>query len=248
MLSRFAKLALVAGLLAAFAGVTAGPAAAQDEEPIAAVAAADGRFTTLLTALDAAGLAETFSSCDDGSEFTVLAPTDDAFAAALADLELDPAALLADTELLTTVLTYHVVEGAVDSATVATLDGASAPTLQGEEITVAVDGENISIGSGAPTPANVVVADVPACNGIIHAIDYVLLPPSVADALGLGAAEEEAPAEEEEEAAAEEEAAPAEEEELAETGVSSDLLAVIALAMLAGGAMVFLTSRRTALD
>lgn len=246
MLSRFAKLALVASLIAAFAGVTAGPAVAQDEEPIAAVAAADGRFTTLLTALDAAGLAETFSSCDEGP-FTVLAPTDDAFAAALADLELDPAALLADTELLTTVLTYHVVEGAVDSATVATLDGASAPTLQGEEITVAVDGDAISIGSGAPTPANVVAADVAACNGIIHAIDYVLLPPSVADALGLGAAEEEAPAEEEEAAAAEEEA-PAEEEELAETGVSSDLLAVIALAMLAGGAMVFVTSRRTALD
>lgn len=244
MLSRFAKLALVASLLAAFAGVTAGPAGAQDEEPIAAVAAADGRFTTLLAALDAAGLAETFSSCDEGP-FTVLAPTDDAFAAALGDLELDPAALLADTELLTTILTYHVVEGAVDSTTVASLDGASAPTLQGEEVTVAVDGESISILSGAPTPANVVVADVAACNGIIHAIDYVLLPPSVADALGLGGAEEDAAGEEE--AAADEEAA-GEEEELADTGVSSDLLAVIALAMLAGGAMVFLTSRRTALD
>src|SRR6056297_3591508 len=103
MLSRFAKLALVASLVAAFAGVTAGPAAAQDEEPIAAVAAADGRFTTLLAALDAADLAETFSTCD-GGPFTVLAPTDDAFAAALGDLGIEPAALLEDTELLTTIL------------------------------------------------------------------------------------------------------------------------------------------------
>ncbi len=150
---------------------------------IVEVAAANGSFNTLVAAVDAAGLVETLSS--DGP-FTVFAPTDEAFAAALGDLGISADDLLADTELLTTILTYHVVAGEVLSTDLT--DGMMPATVQGEEVTVDLsDGVKIN-------GANVIIADVPASNGVIHAIDYVLLPPS----LGLGA----------EEAAMEEEAAP----------------------------------------
>ena len=237
-------------LIASVLSLSVGTSAAQDPEApsIAEVATDDGRFSTLVTALGAAGLADMFADCA-GGPYTVLAPTDDAFTTALSALGVEAADLVADTELLTSILTYHVVEGAVPSEAVLSLDGQSAPTVQGEEITVAVSGDTISIVNGNPTPANVIVADVQACNGIIHAIDNVLLPPTVAEGLGLAAAEEEAEADEEaeaeEEAGAEEEATTtAADEELATTGVSSDLMAVVALALLAGGAMVVFAARR----
>lgn len=228
-----AKIVLIAGLMAVLAAAAAGPALAQDEQSIAEIAAGNDNFTTLVAALDAADLSATFSSCEDDSLYTVLAPTDDAFAATLAALELDAAALLADTDLLTSILTYHVLEGEVDSATAKTLDGQSVATLQGEEISIAVDGDSVTIGSANPTPANVVAADVGACNGVIHVIDNVLVPPSVGEALGLTVSED---------LSAED---PPAEEELAQTGGSSDLLAVMALAVLAGGAMVVASSRRS---
>ncbi len=136
------------------------------------VAAADGRFTTLLAAVEAAGLAETLSG--DGP-FTVFAPTDDAFAA-LPDGVLD--SLLADPEgALTDVLLHHVVDGAVPAAEVVELD--SATTMGGEEVSISVDGESVMVGD-----ATVIVADVQAANGVIHVIDTVLVPSSVTDALG----------------------------------------------------------------
>ena len=147
------------------------------------VAVANGSFTTLVAAVQAADLVDTLSS--DGP-FTVFAPTDDAFAAALDALGLTAEELLADTETLTTILTYHVVAGEVASTDLS--DGMTAATVQGEEITVDLsDGVKIN-------GANVVIADVPADNGIIHAIDAVILPPSVVEAL---AAADEAAMEEE---------------------------------------------------
>ncbi len=135
------------------------------------VAVANGSFTTLVAAVQAAGLVDTLSG--DGP-FTVFAPTDEAFAAALGDLGLSAEDLLADTDLLTTILTYHVVSGEVLSTDLS--DGMSAATLQGEEVAIDLsDGVKVN-------GANVVIADVDASNGVIHAIDYVLLPPS----LGLG--------------------------------------------------------------
>ena len=152
---------------------------------------------------------------------------------------------MADPELVATILTYHVLDGAFDSTAVAGLDGSSAATVQGEEIGIAVEGESITIVSGAPTPATVTAADVAACNGIVHVIDQVLIPPTVAEALGAapgdgeeGEETEEEPAEEEpaEEEPAEEE--PAEEEELANTGVNSAQVAIAAGAVLLGGLMI----------
>ena len=130
------------------------------------IAVADGRFDTLVTAVTEAGLVDTLSG---EGPFTVLAPTDDAFAA-LPEGLLDT--VLADQDLLTSILTYHVVDGAVPAATVVTLE--SATTLQGEDIAIVVDGDTVTING-----ATVIITDIEASNGIIHVIDAVLLPPTV---------------------------------------------------------------------
>ncbi len=149
--------------------------AAQDEmmdaKSIAEIAVEDGRFTTLVAALDAAGLVDTLST--DG-EYTVFAPTDDAFAA-LPEGTVE--SLLEDPEgALTDVLLYHVIGSVVPAETVVTLD--SADTLQGEAVAIAVvDGEVVLNDS-----ATVVITDIEASNGIIHVIDAVILPPSMSEA------------------------------------------------------------------
>ena len=136
---------------------------------IAEVATENGSFTTLLAAVDAAGLTDTLAT---GGPFTVLAPTDDAFAAlpaGLVDSLLTPE--MKDT--LTSILTYHLIQGEVKSDVVVTLT--EADTVQGEKITIeVVDGKVVINGS-----ATVVITDVPASNGVIHVIDAVIVPPSV---------------------------------------------------------------------
>ena len=132
------------------------------------VAVANGSFTTLVAAIQAAGLVETLSG---EGPFTVFAPTDEAFAAALEALGLTAEELLADTDLLTSVLTYHVVPGAVFAETVVTLDGESVATVNGAVVTIGVDGDVVTVND-----ANVVAVDVAASNGVIHVIDAVLLP------------------------------------------------------------------------
>jgi transforming growth factor-beta-induced protein len=146
--------------------------AAQADEAgtIVDVAVANGSFTTLVAAVQAAGLVETLSG--DGP-FTVFAPTDDAFAAALDALGITAEELLADTATLTSILTYHVVPGAVDAATAISLDGQTAATVNGAEIAISVVDGNVMIND-----ATVIIPDVAASNGIIHAIDSVLLPPA----------------------------------------------------------------------
>ncbi len=145
---------------------------AMAEEPgtIVDVAVANGSFTTLVAAVEAAGLVETLSG---EGPFTVFAPTDDAFAAALEALGLTAEELLADTETLTSILTYHVVSGEVPSSEVVTLDGASVATVNGAEITIGVDGDTVTVDD-----ATVTAVDVEASNGVIHVIDSVLLPPA----------------------------------------------------------------------
>jgi transforming growth factor-beta-induced protein len=145
-------------------------AMAEESGTIVEVAVADGNFTTLVAAADAAGLVETLSG---EGPFTVFAPTDAAFAAALEDLDLTAEELLADTELLTSVLTYHVVPAEVPSSEVVTLDGQSVATVNGAELTITVDGETVMVDD-----ATVIAVDVEASNGVIHVIDSVLLPPS----------------------------------------------------------------------
>lgn len=138
------------------------------ELPSIATIATDGGFTTLVAALDAAGLVPTFADCAEGP-FTVFAPTDEAFTAALEALGLTAEDLLGNTELLTTVLNYHVVPGIVGSAEV--VASTSLETAQGESITVNETELNGSV--------NIVSTDNWACNGVVHAVDGVLLPPSL---------------------------------------------------------------------
>ena len=154
------------------------PTLAQGEQNIVEIAAGDDRFETLVTAVQAAGLVETLQG--DGP-FTVFAPTDDAFAA-LPDGTLE--ALLADTDTLTKILTYHVVPGKVMAADVVGLNGQEAATVQGENVMVKVDGGNVMIND-----ANVIITDIEASNGVIHVIDQVILPPTVAAAMASSSAE-----------------------------------------------------------
>lgn len=231
------KLGLAFVAVAAVFALAAGPAAAQDPDApsIAEIAADEGSFTTLVTALDLVGLTDTFADCSAGP-FTVLAPNDDAFTAALAALGLEVADLVADPDLVTTILQYHVVPTVATSDVVAALDGTSAPTLQGEEITVAVDGDAVSIVNGNPTPANVIAVDILACNGVIHVIDNVLLPPTVVEALAGGAAQDDSS----DEGTTDEEPA---DEELANTGANSALITVVAASILLGGGLMVLAAR-----
>ena len=140
-----------------------------DEGPgtIVDVAVEAGSFTTLVAALQATGLDEVLA--DDTAEFTVFAPTDDAFAL-LGDDTIN--ALLADPDTLSDILLYHVLAGAVDAATALSLDGSMVEMANGDTVTLTVvDGELFI------NESKVIATDIAASNGIIHVIDAVLLPP-----------------------------------------------------------------------
>lgn len=128
------------------------------------VAASKEAFSTLVTAVKAAGLVETLSS---EGPFTVFAPTNDAFAE-LPEGTLG--ALLEDKEKLTSILTYHVVAGKVTSDEVVGLERAA--TANGAELRIRAENGVVMIND-----ATVIQADVMADNGVIHVIDTVLLPP-----------------------------------------------------------------------
>jgi len=131
------------------------------------VAVAAGTFTTLAAALDAADLVETLQG---EGPFTVFAPTDEAFDA-LPDGLLEALLLPENVGVLTSILTYHVVSGAVFAADVTTGDVA---TLEGSNI--AIDTADGVVLNGSAT---VTAADVEASNGVIHVIDAVILPPGL---------------------------------------------------------------------
>ncbi len=188
MKKRFSILAL----LLAFAMVVAACSSDSDdttttepvmeEQSVLDLAIEAGQFSTLIAAIDAAGLAETL---EGEGPFTVLAPTDAAFEAAFEALGITAADLLADTETLTAILTYHVLPQAADSQLVATLDGSSVPTVNGQSVDINVVDGQIMINE-----ATVVSADLIADNGIVHVLDAVLLPPDIAEALGVAMAED----------------------------------------------------------
>jgi transforming growth factor-beta-induced protein len=150
---------------------TAIPTDAPEAQSIVDIAIADGRFTTLVTAIQAAGLAETLSG---EGPFTVFAPTDDAFAALPAGT-LDSLLLPENKQQLADILLYHVVPGKVMAADVAGLDGKMADTaLTGKQIGIKVDMSNVYLNENV----KVIATDIEASNGVIHVIDAVLLPPS----------------------------------------------------------------------
>jgi uncharacterized surface protein with fasciclin (FAS1) repeats len=145
------------------------PAEAAAEEPATATtdivdtAIAAGNFTTLLAAVQAAGLEDALRG---EGPLTVFAPTDEAFAKLPAGtLE----SLLADTDALTDILLYHVVEGKLTAKNVT--DRGFITTLLGRPLAVTTMRDSVRVND-----ANVVGADVEASNGIIHVIDTVLVP------------------------------------------------------------------------
>ncbi len=156
---------------------TTSSAAPTSEEPMPAAkdivdtAVGAGQFTTLATALTAAGLVDTLKGA---GPFTVFAPTDDAFAKLPAGT-LDT--LLADPKgALTKILTYHVVPGKVMAADVVKMDGAKVKTVNGAELTIKVSGSDVMLMDATGASVKVVKTDVTASNGVIHVIDGVLLP------------------------------------------------------------------------
>lgn len=165
--------------------VVSGPADEFVAGNIVDTAAAWPEVSTLVAALQAAdpSLLETLGGT---GPFTVFAPSNEAFAAALAGLGMTPADVMGNQELLNTVLKYHVI-GAAGG-------GAIHSSELGDRTTIlTLANEFISVEGGLLNgTVNVVNGDIPATNGIVHIIDGVLLPPSVIAAMaGEGAAEGE---------------------------------------------------------
>ena len=138
-----------------------------DDDPDIVQVAIDNGFTTLVSAVEAADLVSTLQG--DGP-FTVFAPTDAAFNNLPAGT-LESLLLPENQSTLSSILTYHVIADEVTAEEVVTLT--SAPTVQGENITIRVEGGTVFVND-----AQVTTTDVEASNGIIHVIDTVLLPPS----------------------------------------------------------------------
>lgn len=135
---------------------------------IVEVASSAGSFNTLTQAIEAAGLTETLSQ--DGS-YTVFAPTDEAFNQ-LPEGTLDQLLLPENQELLRQILTYHVVPQEVVSSEI---QPGEVNTVEGSPVNLQVDGGNVMVND-----AMVTQPDIEASNGVIHAIDQVILPPQVA--------------------------------------------------------------------
>ncbi|MBD1894116.1 fasciclin domain-containing protein [Coleofasciculus sp. FACHB-712] len=145
------------------------PAATQGTMPsssnLVALAAQNGSFKILTAALEAAGLTETL---EQQGPFTVFAPTDAAFAA-LPEGTVEKLLQPENKAMLVQILTYHVIPGKVSSSQ---LKSGEVTTVEGSPVTVKVGNDGVMVGN-----ANVSQANIEATNGIIHAIDKVIMPP-----------------------------------------------------------------------
>jgi len=172
--SRFMLLLVVAIAASAVAtGATAAPSGQTAEKTIVGVAAGDKRFTTLVALVKQAGLVKTLNGT---GTFTVFAPTNAAFAKLKRTAPDTYSAVTTDKALLTKVLTYHVLAKRVPStaAVSAAKKMASVTTVQGEKIKLSLKGNALVLNGSS----KVIVPDVKASNGVIHAIDTVIVPPS----------------------------------------------------------------------
>lgn len=144
---------------------------------IVEVAAGNENFSTLVAAVKAADLVETLSG--DGP-FTVFAPTNDAFAK-LPKGTVDMLLMPENKEKLAGILTYHVVAGKFDAATV--IDAIkknnnkyTVTTVQGAKIDLSLKDDKVMLTDATGAMATVMMPDVEASNGVIHAIDAVVMP------------------------------------------------------------------------
>ena len=188
-----------------------GSFAGMADDPAGTAASNNPALSTLVSAVVAADLVDTLNS--DGP-FTIFAPFNGAFE------DIDPDTLntvLADTDLLTTILTHHVVVG--DSLDAEALGNAGTVTTAAGT-TVDISNDGLTIGGAAAICSN-----VPVANGTVHIIDTVLLPQAAIDALTAASA-------------------PADQPELAVTGVETWQLAIVGATILGAGAVVMNTRRR----
>ena len=138
---------------------------AKCDPTIVDVAAGNPDFSTLVSAVQQADLVDTLNA---EGPYTVFAPTNAAFA------KIDPATLqgiLGDKEKLTKILTYHVLGSKVTSSDLQPTQ--TVATVEGSDVTITADASGAKIND-----ANITTTDIPACNGVIHVIDTVLLPPA----------------------------------------------------------------------
>ncbi|MFP4352793.1 MAG: fasciclin domain-containing protein [Puniceicoccaceae bacterium] len=170
----FLLLSIVAAASAAHAGAAccgggdmAKKTATPIGEDVVETAMSSDQFTTLVAAIEAAGLAEALKTADN---ITVFAPTNEAFEA-LPDGVLDMLLKPENKEVLVKILTYHVLPAEVPAADVA---AGPANTLEGSPVEITVEDGSVKINE-----ATVVQTDIEASNGVIHVIDQVLVPSSV---------------------------------------------------------------------
>ncbi len=142
-----------------------------ERQTITQLAASTDSLSTLVAAVQAAGLAETLNDTD--SEFTVFAPSNSAFEKLPAGT-VETLVAPESRDLLTTILTYHVVPSVALSSSLS--DGQTITTVQGGQLTVRIDGGNVFIEDATGGRAQVTTADVRASNGVVHIIDSVLMP------------------------------------------------------------------------
>lgn len=161
MLSTFAAAATlaVAGSAASAASITE-------------IAAGDERFSTLVAAVTAAGLADTLAG---PGNFTVYAPVNDAFAA-LPEGTVDTLLMEENRDQLTDVLLYHVDDRVLMAGDFPAGSNYFKPINEAERLCITASADGVSIADGTGEMANVIVANIEADNGVIHVIDKVLLP------------------------------------------------------------------------
>ncbi|MGB3712439.1 MAG: fasciclin domain-containing protein [Erythrobacter sp.] len=185
VIPQLTKTSLLAGLAAIATLGVASPALADhhaeakmpSEPTIVDVAMSTGVHETLVTAVKAADLVDTLSG---SGPFTVFAPTDTAFAK-LPDGTVATLVQPANKDRLTSILTYHAVEGEVSSGDLVSLiehhgGSATIETLSGETLTARLSGDTIVITDAAGRATAVTNADVDASNGVVHVTDGVFLP------------------------------------------------------------------------
>lgn len=150
-----------------FACAVAAPAFAAEKD-IVDTAAGNEKFSTLVAAVKAADLVDTLKG---KGPYTVLAPTDEAFAK-LPKGTLEELLKPENKKKLTAILTYHVIPSKAMAADVVKLDGKTVKTVEGSTAKVTVKGDDVMIGK-----AKVTKTDIACSNGVIHVIDTVLIPP-----------------------------------------------------------------------
>ena len=186
-MKKFITLSIIAGITFVFTAFISSNSSTENssiksevlnvDKTIVAIAASNENFTTLVAAVKAAELVETLNS---KGPFTVFAPVNDAFAK-LPEGTVASLLKAENKETLTSILTYHVVSGKFMATDVVKAINANngefkITTVQGGVLTASLSGANVTLTDTKGNKSTVVIADVDASNGVIHAIDTVVMP------------------------------------------------------------------------